>query len=159
MLGWSLPSNSGRFEATWSVAEPAGDHLTCDFQLLARSYNTEPAGPIDEKYQLLFSFPGLVLRVSELLSFARDLERWCTLPLAELRDTQLVAEAELGGRHDEYLRLRFGPKPDSISEGHPFALFEYAIAGVSGTFSYAADQSCVGSLFAGISATLESLAV
>jgi hypothetical protein len=35
-----------------------------------------------------------------------------------------VAEAKLGGRHDEYLRLRFGSKPDAISEGHPFALFD-----------------------------------
>jgi hypothetical protein len=156
--GWSLPSNSGRYEASWSVTGHTTNSITYDFSLVARTYNFGPGGSDDGGHHLLFSFPGLVANKEPLWHFAQGLESWLTLPLPELAKTHLEVEGDFGGRFDEFLLLRFGKDPAIIDEGHPIALFSYSIAGVSGAFSYAADQSCVGSLFAGLSKTLGELA-
>ena len=158
MQGWSLPSNSGRYEATWSVTGHSSSSVTYDFELVARTYNSGHAESSAENHHLFFSFTALVANTEPLWSFAQELERWLTLPLSELAKTPLTAEANFGGRFDEFLVLRFGRDPNIVDEGHPVAHFQYSVAGVSGAFSYAADQSCVGSLFAGLSETLSQLA-
>jgi hypothetical protein len=163
--GWRLPSNRGDRVASWEVlrcADEAADGdpvLTCRFEFKALSYSWEkpPGSEPETDPDFILTLSDLKVRSSVLARFEWYLRAWLDLPVDEQARTVLYTSSELNGRYEEFLRLTFSPREDTISDGHPVATFSYRHAFVEGELRYVADQSCVRILADGIRDALAAL--
>ncbi|ANM31619.1 hypothetical protein ABI59_21765 [Acidobacteria bacterium Mor1] len=139
---WTLPSNSGRERATWSVTdenEDAGERIyTCRVLLEGSFYgetlSSGEAGPAQD-FGLVIH--GLQVRHTVLNRLLSHLQEWLELPPAQLRSRELELSCGVGGLFDQALRLRFGPREDILSGGHPVATLEYVVGRMKGELSFA----------------------
>ena len=144
---WHLPSNSGRNLATWTVNDQTAEHFTCDFEF--RSETPETNQP-----EITVQFYRLTISKTTLAEFVDIATRWLGQPLSDVASMPFETSLDIGGGFDNYVLLRFGENESIICSLIIAANFEYHIAGVSGQFGYAIDQTCLRAMVEGISAAL-----
>ena len=142
-MDWSLPSNSGRMSATWTVRDDMADHFVCDFRYRSISLSGDAPG-------VEVCFDHLVLSKAALANFVASANSWLSQPLNELASDQLSIDVAMGGGADTYVRLHLGDQPDLLTDKNSAATFVYCVANVSGDFAYVIDQSCLRTLIDGI---------
>ena len=107
------------------------------------SWESNPKSKGADKPDVFILLKRLEVNREYSTDFAEALENWLKLPIDQLSQAELDAEAMLGSRYSENLRIKFGPNSNIIDEGHPIANFAFMVGGVLSSFSYPADQSCV----------------
>ena len=146
---WHLPSNSGRNRTTWTVKDQTAEHFTCDFEFRSETPQTNQS-------EIIVQFFRLTISKMTLVEFVDTALRWLDQPLSDAASKPFETSLDIGGGFDNYVRLRFGDNESIISSINGAATFEYHVAGVSGQFGYAIDQTCLRAMVEGISAALRA---
>jgi len=156
---WEIVSSSGRERAAWLARPAAGpgsaEALTCDVVLTGRFFGASlDAAPPGGSPDFTLAVRGLAVRIATLQRLHAQLRSWLDLPLAEQRRTRLALDCEMGGLFDQDVRLILGERADTLSAGHPVATVKFVIGRMSGEMSFVTDQTCLGSLCAGLAKVL-----
>ena len=73
--------------------------------------------------------------------------RWLRQPLESLVAEDLNADFQLARLPGQSVRIRFGPRPDTISDLNPVVSITFSAGAMHGEFDFVTDQSCL-TLFA-----------
>jgi hypothetical protein len=101
----------------------------------------------DHTFPFSTSIKGLWLRAVNLEALRDHIVRWTGQPMEQLRPEGLSADFELARLPGQSVRVRFGPRPDTISDLNPVVSITFSAGAMEGKFHFVTDQSCLA-LFA-----------
>ena len=153
----TLISNSGeaRFVIELGTRSEYGDER--GFDSCVHLYGSHWNG--DNTFPFSVSIEGLWLRVAELTALREHIFRWVGQPLDQLVADDLSEDFELARMPRQRVRIRFGPRADTISGLNPIVSITYSAGALHGEFHFVTDQSCLAVFVEELSAAVNSFSV
>ena len=142
----TLPSNNGEAQFTIELGAPAEYAHDAGYESSIHLSGRHWDG--DHTFPFSTSVAGLWLRTADLTALRRHLTRWLGQPLECLKAGDLTAEFQLARLPGQNVHVRFGPRPDTISDLNPVVSIAFSAGQLRGKFHFVTDQSCL-TLFAG----------
>ena len=93
------------------------------------------------------SISGLWLNAADLTALTDHISEWLRQPLDYLVAEELNADFEFALLPGQSVHVRFGPRPDTISDLNPVVTIAFSAGALQGEFHFVTDQSCLA-LFA-----------
>lgn len=106
----------------------------------------------DHPFPFSTSIEGLWLRTADLNALQEHISGWLCRPLDGLIAEDLNADFELAPLPGQSVRLRFCPRPDTVSGRLPVVTISFSAGELRGEFHFVTDQSCLGLFCAGLAA-------
>jgi hypothetical protein len=141
----TLPSNSGNSELRVEFGSPAeyahDPGFECSIHLHGRHWDGDHSFPFSA------SIEGIWLRSADLAALRDHIAHWTSRSLEQLVAEDLSGNFELARLPGQSVHLRFGSRPDTISDLNPVVSITISAGAIRGEFHFITDQSCL-SLFA-----------
>src|SRR5258706_10106659 len=141
----TLPSNSGEAQFVVELSTSAEYAHDAGFESSIHLRGRHWDG--DHTFPSSTSIVGLWLRAADLTALREHLTRWLCQPLESLIAEDLRADFQLARLPGQSVHVRFGPRPDTISDLNPVVSITFAAGALQGEFHFVTDQSCL-TLFA-----------
>jgi hypothetical protein len=97
----------------------------------------------DHTFPFSTSIDGLWLRAAHLTALREHVTRWLRQPLEGLVAGDLSADFQLARLPGQSVHVRFGPRPDTISNLNPVVSITFSAGALQGEFHFVTDQSCL----------------
>ena len=97
----------------------------------------------DHTFPFSTSIEGLWLRAADIVGLQDHIARWLRQPLERLIAGDLSAEFQLARLPDQSVRVRLGPREDTISNRHPVFTVSFSVGALQGEFHFVTVQSCL----------------
>jgi len=140
----TLPSNSGEEQFLIEFGMPAEYAHDRGFEASITLRGQHWDG--DHHYPFSTRIDGLCLRATDLIDFRDHIIRWVRQSIDRLKADDLSAEFQLARLPGQSVCVRFGGRPDTISEC-PVCSVTLSAGALLGDFHFVTDQSCLA-LFA-----------
>jgi hypothetical protein len=141
----TLRSNSGEAEFAVGLGTPAEYAHDPGFESAVKMHGLHWDG--DHTYRLSSSIDGLWVRSADITELRDHISRWTGQPLDRLVAEDLSGDFELARLPGQSIHIRFGPRPDTISDLNPVVSITFSAGALHGEFYFVTDQSCL-TLFA-----------
>lgn len=141
----TLSSNSG--EGQFVIELGASAEYACDHGFESSVHFRGRHWDGDHTFPFSTSIDGVWLRSADLTALRDHIARWTRRPLDLLTGEDLSSDFELAGLPGQSIRVRFGPRPDTISDLNPVVSITFSAGDLKGEFHFVTDQSCLA-LFA-----------
>lgn len=123
----------------------------CQVMLIGSSWSNGTSAPVGADLGILH------LSLIEVSVLAAELERWVGLPLDRLAREPLECEHDLAMAPTSELRLRFGARPDTISDRKPVLTATFSVDSFKGELHFVTDPSCVAEFVADLRESLRAI--
>src|ERR1043166_3430058 len=137
----TLPSNNGGARFVIELGAPAEYAHDPGFESSVALHGHHWDG--DHTFPFSTSVEGLWLRAADMIALRDHIARWIRQPLDRLIADDLSAEFQLARLPGQSIRVRFGPRDDTISERHPVFSISFSAGALQGEFHFVTDQSCL----------------
>jgi hypothetical protein len=137
----TLPSNNGEAQFVVELSAPAeyAHDSGFDSSITLRGRHWDG----DHTFPFSTSIEGLWLRAADIVALRDHIVRWIRQPLDRLIAEDLSAEFQLARLPGQSIRVRFGPRDDTISDRHPVLSISFSAGALQGEFHFVTDQSCL----------------
>jgi hypothetical protein len=137
----SLSSNNGEAQIVVELRAPAAcaddSGYESTLHLCGRHWDGEHSFPFTT------SIEGLWLRATDLQALHEHISRWLRRPLDCLIADDLNGAFQLATLPGQCIHVRFGPRPDTISNLNPVVTLTFSAGAYQGEFHFVTDQSCL----------------
>lgn len=141
----ALPSNNGEAQFVVELGAPAEYAHDSGFDSAIHIRGRHWDG--DHTFPFSASIEGLWLRAAGVAALRDHIARWIRQPLERLIVDELNADFQLARLPGQSIRMRFGPREDTVSSRHPVFSISFSAGALQGEFHFVTDQSCLA-LFA-----------
>jgi hypothetical protein len=137
----TLPSNNGEAQFVIELRAPAEYAHDSGFEssISLRGWHWDG----DHTFPFSTSIEELWLRATDIAALRDHIARWLRQPLDRLIADDLSAEFQLARLPGQSIRVRFGPRDDTISGHHPVFSISFSAGALRGEFHFLTDQSCL----------------
>ena len=136
----TLKSNGGDEEFTIELRAPA-EYADAGYESCVNIRGRHWDG--DHTYPFSTSIGGLWLRAADLTALRAHIFRWLQQPLDRLVAEDLDGDFELARLPGQSVHVRFGARPDAISQLNPVISLTFSAGALQGEFHFVTDQSCL----------------
>lgn len=150
----TLPSNSGGAQFVIELGAPAEYAHDRGFESSITLRGQHWDG--DHTFPFSTSIEGLWLRAADIFALRDHIARWIRQPLELLVAADLSAEFQLARLSGQSIRIRLGPREDTISDRHPVFTISFSAGALQGEFHFVTDQSCLALFVEELSTELAS---
>ncbi len=137
----TLPSNNGEAQFVIDLRAPAEYAHEPGFESSVHLRGRHWDG--DHTFPFSTSIEGLWLRTADLTALREHVIRWLRQPLESLIAEDLNADFRLARLPGQSVRIRFGPRPDTLSDLNPVVSIIFSARALQGEFHFVTDQSCL----------------
>jgi hypothetical protein len=137
----TLPSNNGEAQFAIELGAPAEYAHDSGFESSITLRGRHWDG--DHTFPFSTSIEGLWLCATDIVALRDHIARWTRQPLERLIADDLSAEFQLARLPGQSIRVRLGPRDDTISDRHPVFTISFSAGSLQGEFHFVTDQSCL----------------